>query len=50
MINWKKPIRFNIGDVPWEIPLNVLILVILITLVLMIGGGYLGFQFGSGTT
>jgi hypothetical protein len=47
MIDWKKPIRFKIGDVPWEFPLNVLILLIGITLLLMIGGAYLGFQFGS---
>ncbi len=50
MVNWKKPVRFKIGDVPWEIPLNVLLLVIAITLVLMAGGAYLGFQFGSGST
>ncbi|MDG1275872.1 MAG: hypothetical protein P8O16_01240 [Algoriphagus sp.] len=48
MINWKKPIRFKIGDVPWEFPLNVLLLLIVITLILMLGGAYLGFQFGSG--
>jgi hypothetical protein len=48
MIDWKKPIRFKIGDVPWEFPLNVLILLIVITLILMLGGAYLGFQFGSG--
>lgn len=48
MINWKKPIRFKIGDVPWEFPLNVLILLTVITIILMLGGLYLGFQFGSG--
>jgi hypothetical protein len=48
MIDWKKPVRFKIGDVPWEFPLNVFLLLISITLGLMIGGAYLGFQFGSG--
>ena len=46
-MNWKKIIRFKIGDVPWEVPLDVLVLVGAITLVLMGGGAYFGFQFGS---
>lgn len=44
----KKPIRFKIGDVPWEIPLNVLVLLGGITLILMILGAWLGFTFGGG--
>lgn len=47
-MDWKKPIRFKIGDVPWEIPLNVLLLVSGITLILMILGAWLGFKFGGG--
>ena len=46
-MNWKKIIRFKIGDVPWEVPLDVLVLVGAITLVLMGVGAYFGFQFGS---
>lgn len=48
-MDWKKPIRFKISDVPWEIPLNVLILLGGITLILMILGAWLGFKFGSGS-
>ncbi|UZD21766.1 hypothetical protein PBT90_19820 [Algoriphagus halophytocola] len=48
-MNWKKPIRFKVGDVPWEIPLHVLIMLIAITLVMMGFGAYFGFRFGSGT-
>lgn len=46
-MNWKKIIRFKIGDVPWEIPLDVLVLLGVIALVLMGVGAYFGFQFGS---
>ncbi|SFG46152.1 hypothetical protein SAMN04487988_10460 [Algoriphagus hitonicola] len=46
-MNWKKPIRFKISGVPWEIPLNVLLLLIFLTILLMSAGAYLGFQFGS---
>jgi hypothetical protein len=46
-MNWKKIIRFKIGDVPWEIPLDVLVLLGGIALVLMGVGAYFGFQFGS---
>ncbi len=46
-MNCKKIIRFKIGDVPWEVPLDVLVLVGVITLVLMGVGAYFGFQFGS---
>jgi hypothetical protein len=49
MIDWKKSVRFKIGDLPWEVPLNIFVLLIVITLALMIGGAYLGFQFGSGS-
>ncbi len=46
-MNWKKIIRFKIGDVPWEIPLDVLLLLGAIALLLMGTGAYFGFQFGS---
>ncbi|MCE7057875.1 hypothetical protein LZF95_24540 [Algoriphagus sp. AGSA1] len=46
-MNWKKIIRFKIGDVPWEIPLDVLVLLGVIALLLMGAGAYFGFQFGS---
>lgn len=48
-MDWKKSIRFKIGDIPWEVPLNVLLLLGGITLLLMILGAWLGFKFGSGT-
>lgn len=43
----KKIIRFKIGSENWEMPLGVVLLVCGITLVLMIGGAYLGFKFGQ---
>jgi hypothetical protein len=43
----KKIIKFKIGSEQWEMPLGVLLLVGGITLVLMIGGAYLGFKFGQ---
>lgn len=43
----KKNIRFKIGSENWEMPLGVMLLVGCITLVLMIGGAYLGFKFGE---
>ncbi|PSK99246.1 hypothetical protein [Cecembia rubra] len=46
-MNLKKNIRFKIGSEDWEIPLGVLLLLILITIVLMIGGAYLGYRFGE---
>jgi len=48
-MNWKKIVRFKIGDVPWEVPLNILILLGAITIILMAIGAYLGFSFGQGT-
>jgi len=47
-MNWKKPIRFTVGGEKWEVPLNVLVLVILITLLLMFFGAWMGFSFGGG--
>ncbi|MEP0712548.1 hypothetical protein [Algoriphagus sp.] len=47
-MNWKRIIKFKIGDVPWEVPLDVLVLLGVITLVLMVLGAYFGFQFGRG--
>ncbi|WP_169817521.1 hypothetical protein [Algoriphagus vanfongensis] len=46
-MNWRRIIRFKIGDVPWEIPLNILLLLIAITVLLMAGGAYLGVQFAQ---
>jgi hypothetical protein len=42
-----KNIKFKIGSEQWEMPLGVLLLVGGITLMLMLGGAYLGFRFGQ---
>jgi hypothetical protein len=47
-MNWNKPVKFKIGDVDWEMPLSTLVLLLALTLVLMAGGAWLGYQFGSG--
>jgi hypothetical protein len=47
-MNWNKPVKFKIGDVDWEMPLSTLVLLLTLTLVLMAGGAWLGYQFGSG--
>lgn len=47
-MNWNKPVKFKFGGEDWEMPLSTLLLVILLTLVVMLGGAWLGFQFGSG--
>ena len=47
-MNWNKPVKFKLGDVDWEMPLSTLALVIAVTLVLMLAGGWMGYQFGSG--
>ncbi|MBS9523362.1 hypothetical protein KIH41_14585 [Litoribacter ruber] len=46
-MDFNKIIRFKIGGELWEVPLGVLLLVGGITLLLMIGGAYLGFTFGQ---
>lgn len=46
-MDWKKPVKFKIGAEDWEMPLNVLILLVFITLVLMGLGAWMGFRFGS---
>ncbi len=46
-MDWKKPIKFKIGTEDWEMPLNILILLLAIALVLMGVGAWMGFQFGS---
>ena len=43
----KKIVKFKLGSEEWEMPLGVLLLLGGITLVLMIGGAYLGFSFGE---
>jgi putative Mn2+ efflux pump MntP len=48
MIDWKKPVRFKIGEVPWEVPLDVLLLLGVITFVLCLAGAWMGYSFGSG--
>ncbi len=47
-MNWNKPVKFKVGDVDWEMPLSTLVLLLALTLVRMAGGGWLGYQFGSG--
>ncbi len=47
-MNWNKPVKFKLGGEDWEMPLSTLLLLIFLTLVLMLGGAWLGFQFGSG--
>ena len=47
-MNWNKPVKFKVGDVDWEMPLSTLVLLLALTLVLMVGGAWLGYQFGSG--
>jgi hypothetical protein len=47
-MNWNKPIKFKVGDVDWEMPLSTLVLLLALTLVLMAGGAWLGYQFGLG--
>ncbi len=44
----KKNIRFKIGSENWEMPLGVLLLLLGITLIMIIGGAYLGYLFGLG--
>lgn len=46
-MNLKKNVKFKIGSENWEMPLGVLILLIFITLLLMIGGAFLGYKFGE---
>jgi hypothetical protein len=46
-MDFNKIIRFKIGSENWEMPLGVMLMVGGITLVLMIGGAYLGFRFGQ---
>jgi uncharacterized integral membrane protein len=43
----KKIIRFKLGSEDWEMPLGVVLLLAGITLLFIIGGIYLGYQFGS---
>ncbi|NVJ87240.1 MAG: hypothetical protein HWE15_13090 [Algoriphagus sp.] len=46
-MDWRRIIRFKVGGELWEVPLYILVLMVLITLFLMAGGAYLGFQFGT---
>ncbi|WP_168196220.1 hypothetical protein [Echinicola soli] len=48
MFDLKKNIRFRIGSEDWEMPLGVLLLLLGITLVMVIGGAYMGYYFGNG--
>ncbi|GGF48634.1 hypothetical protein [Echinicola rosea] len=47
MFDLKKNIRFRIGSEDWEMPMGVLLLLLGITLVMVIGGAYLGYYFGK---
>lgn len=47
-MDFKKNIRFKIGSEDWEMPLGVLLLLLGITLLMVIGGAYLGYKFGRG--
>jgi hypothetical protein len=47
-MNWNKPVKFKLGDVDWEMPLSTLVLVLAVTLVLMLAGGWMGYRFGAG--
>jgi hypothetical protein len=47
-MNLNKPVKFKFGGEDWEMPLSTLLLMILLTLLLMLGGAWLGFQFGAG--
>ena len=47
-MDWNKNVKFKIGSEDWEMPLSTLLLLIFLTLVLMLGGAWLGFKFGSG--
>lgn len=46
-MDFNKIIKFRIGSEDWEIPLGTLLLLLIITLILMIGGAYMGFKFGE---
>jgi len=43
----KKNIRFKLGSEDWEMPLGTLLLLLGITLLMIVGGAYLGYKFGS---
>ncbi len=43
----KKNIRFKMGSEDWEMPLGILLMLLGITLLLIIGGAYLGYKFGN---
>lgn len=40
-------IRFRLGSEDWEMPLGIVLLLSGITLLFIIGGIYLGYQFGN---
>jgi hypothetical protein len=48
IMNWNKPVKFKIGGEDWEMPLSTLLLLIVLTLLLMFGGAWLGYRFGAG--
>ncbi len=47
VMDLKKIIRFKIGSEDWEMPLGIVLLLGGITLLFIIGGIYLGYQFGN---
>jgi hypothetical protein len=48
IMNWNKPVKFKFGGEDWEMPLSTLLLLIGLTLLLMVGGAWLGYRFGAG--
>lgn len=47
MIDIKKIVRFKLGSENYEMPLGIVLLLSGITLLFIIGGIYLGYQFGN---
>ncbi|MDN3203792.1 hypothetical protein [Algoriphagus sediminis] len=43
-----RRVKFRVGGEDWDFPLGTFVLLLVITLVLMVGGAWLGFRFGSG--
>jgi len=43
----KKNIRFKLGSENWEMPLGIILLLSGITLIMIIGGVYMGYKFGN---
>lgn len=46
-MNLKKTVRFKLGSEDWEMPLGIVLLLAGITLLMILGGIYLGYRFGD---